>query len=89
MSACKITRRGFKSRNTPVPADVLEQAEEFIAAERAYGAQNILAQLRPMTYCGPGSAGERGAYMLDLHAGRHGTFTHGLHTIERSGSEAA
>jgi hypothetical protein len=84
-SACKITRRGFKARNYPVPADVIEQAEEHIAAEREHGAERILAELRISAYCGPGSAGDRGAYTLDLNVWCSPRNRHQIITIERSG----
>lgn len=63
----KITRRGFRSRKYPVPADVLAEAEERIAATaEVTPGTSIMATLRPSVYCGPGSAGDRGAYTLEI-----------------------
>ncbi len=77
----KITRRGFRSADVPV--SVKEYAEAYVTTMRDEG-QNVLATLRPVTYCGPDSPGARGAYMLDVTATETG---HELIIIERSGRE--
>jgi hypothetical protein len=77
MSDVKITRRGFASRKYPVPASVIEAANAQL--ERTITDEPILAELRPAVYCGPGSAGDRGSYMLSISTG--GAFW--LHEIER------
>jgi hypothetical protein len=60
----KITRRGFRA----APADVRRRANDAVADFMvATASSRVLAELRPATYCGPGSAGDRGAYMLSLH----------------------
>lgn len=69
-----ITRRGFRK----APADVTKQAEAILAD--AFAGDQVLAELRRCSYCGPDSAGARGAYILSA-TGRETGF--GLFTIER------
>lgn len=69
----KISRRGFRSRKYPVPADVLAQAETAVQ-RYADQCEHMIATLRPAVYCGPGSGGDRGAYTLEVwgHVNSHG-----------------
>jgi len=72
----KISRRGFRNAPTAVTDNAAPIVAQFALD---FGA--TLAELRPASYCGPGSAGDRGAYMLSLHAaGGHHTLT----VIERN-----
>jgi hypothetical protein len=57
----RIRRRGF--RNAPV--DIRRKAN-VLADEYACGDCNVFAELRPTSYCGPDSAGARGAWTLQL-----------------------
>ena len=60
----KITRRGF--RNAPSWAET--RASRLVSeVAREFGGP-VRAELRPATYCGPGSAGDRGAYMLAINS---------------------
>lgn len=70
----KITRRGFRNfRGTPAQKATAER----LVAEAAADGGRVLATLRMATYCGPGSAGDRGEAMLALSSARGFT----LHTI--------
>lgn len=59
----KIRRRGFQK----APATIREQANR-IASEYFCGDCSVYADLRPTSYCGPGSAGDNGAWSLDLNS---------------------
>lgn len=74
----KISRRGFRKAPANVKVEAERRAKAFAEAAEA---SSLLAELRPSVYCGPGSAGDRGAYTLSLTAST-GAFT--LESIEVS-----
>lgn len=73
-TSTKVTRRGFRNAPATTKAAAERLVREFAEATSA---DAVLAQLRPATYCGPGSAGERGDHVLSLNGG--GRFA--LHTV--------
>lgn len=87
----KISRRGFRN----APASVKARAEHILDARLRDGAlyepRSALATLRPATYCGPGSAGARGAYVLDIHIQGYGLARpdHSISVIEAEVNEPA
>jgi hypothetical protein len=74
----KISRRGFRNAPAAVKNRANDLVDEFVGANGGLEAR-VLAELRPASYCGAGSAGDRGAYMLSLHSA-YGGFE--LHTVE-------
>jgi len=56
MTPSKIARKGFRK----APAHIRERAEGLLTA--APHARHV--ELRRATYCGPGSAGDRGDWVL-------------------------
>lgn len=81
----KITRRGFRK----APADIRARAEHILDARLRdtilSEPRAALAELRPATYCGPGSPGDRGAYVLDVLVQGYGLARpdHSYDVIER------
>lgn len=75
--AVKVRKKGFSQRaKYPAPAWAIEAAEGYV--ERTLDAypetiREVQAELRPVVYCGPGSAGDRGAYMLTCSVWFEGT----------------
>lgn len=62
----KVRRTGFRGRYAP-PANVIAEAERLIQVQIDAGIiGTILADLHSAPYCGPGSGGDRGAYVLAL-----------------------
>ncbi len=64
-ATAKISRRGFRK----APADVKPRAEHLLdcyIADAPFDTYAVLATLRPATYCGPGSPGDRGAWVLSI-----------------------
>jgi hypothetical protein len=72
-TAIRVTRRGFASRTSPVPAAIRENADKFIANLVATYArvEAVRASIRPAAYCGPGS---EGGWMLELYVTHRDTY---------------
>ena len=65
------------------PAAIEQPASRSLAEFiRATGSTTVLAQLRPATYCGPGSGGDRGSWILDVSGDGPDGYRHALHIIE-------
>lgn len=91
LAAPKLTRRGFRK----APADVRAEAERH-AADAIRDADDLAAYaggprpsaalltLRPASYCGPDSAGDRGAWMLEMYVVVGNRQNHHLQAIERA-----
>lgn len=81
----KVTRRGFANRNYPAPKWAVDQANVLIERVRDFDPGRctaIRAELRPAVYCGPGSAGDFGAYIVEMYVTwRDGATEHMLRDI--------
>lgn len=89
MPGTKVTRRGFSNRKYPVPPIILYAAKAQLAKLPeilGYTPERMHVTLRVATYCGPGSAGDRGCYMLDVYTGGpHHTNGHFLYVVTPEG----
>lgn len=69
MSSPSISRRGFRNfRGTDRQKREAERLAREWAAETG---QPVRVAIRLATYCGPGSAGDRGAACVELWSGSH------------------
>jgi hypothetical protein len=76
----KINRTGFRKAPATIEENASAALRGFIDAT---GATRVRAVLRPATYCGPGSAGDLGEWILDLTG--DGSWRHGLYVISQEG----
>lgn len=91
----KVSVKGFRSwrdgwkrpmtNAMPRPAEQVATVERLIAEVREEARefnQDALVTVRSCVYCGPGSAGDRGAVMVEVYRGSR---YHGLTTVEKNG----
>jgi hypothetical protein len=83
----QINRSGFRPKKSPTPPQrVLDRAEDWIRwIIQHQDATRVRAVLRPSVYIGPASAGDRGAYTLELWWHNGDRPGHDLKIIEPDG----
>lgn len=68
----RVKKTGFSGRGKyPAPSWAIEAAERYLDTLMADLTGNVMVELRPVAYCGPGSAGDRGAYVVEGYVGAH------------------